>query len=137
MSRSILLTTSHTFCAAHQLSRSDWSADKNQKEFGKCARLHGHDYRLEVCLEGTIHPETGMLINSFEAERIVGEKIITLLDHQHLNEKIPFFQDHLPTAEWIAVWVYQELKEAFPEGCRLKLVRVYETPSLYSEYAEQ
>lgn len=130
----IELVCSYDFCSAHKLARDDWNEAQNRSVFGKCATLHGHTYRLEVVLEGKIPGDSGMLINGFDADRIVREKIVQKADHQYLNEAIPFFKTHLPTAEWIAFWVFEELKEAFPAGCSLKKIRVFETPTLYAEY---
>lgn len=134
--KNIKLTCSYDICASHQLRRSDWSDEKNREIFGQCARLHGHQYRLEITLEGPISEETGMLINGYEVDRVVQEKILAVMDHHHLNDDIPFFKDHLPTAEWIAVWAFRELKASFPEGVALGAVRIYETPQLFSEYSE-
>ena len=134
-SPTISLTASYDICAAHQLNRTDWDAQKNRAAFGHCADLHGHQYKLEVTLEGEIPAETGMIINGYEVDRIVREKIMSRIDHKFLNKDIPFFSEKLPTAEWIAVWAFGELKNAFPSACRLAKVRIYETPNLYAEYA--
>lgn len=130
----IRLTTSYDICASHQLARSDWSDEQNARAFGHCSRLHGHQYKLEITLIGDLPDDTGMLVNGYEVDRIVGKKIISKLDHRHLNADVDFFKEHLPTAEWIAVWVYGELQNAFPSRCRVEKVRIYETPSLYAEY---
>ncbi len=133
-SHTIRLSGSYDICAAHQLYREDWTADKNKEVFGHCANVHGHQYRLEIIVEGSIHPETGMLINGYDMDGIVKECIMNRIDHKFLNKDEPFFADHLPTAEWIAVWAFQTLKPAFPKHVKLARVRIYETPSLYAEY---
>lgn len=76
-----------------------------------------------------------MIINGYEVDRVVRERIMSRIDHKFLNKDIPFFQEKLPTAEWIAVWAFGELKNAFPPNCRLQKVRLYETPNLYAEYS--
>ncbi|MDO8519804.1 MAG: 6-carboxytetrahydropterin synthase [Deltaproteobacteria bacterium] len=131
----IALTTSYDICAAHKLWNKAWDETKNRAAFGHCADLHGHQYKLEVTLTGEISPDTGMLLNGHEIDRIIRDKILTRMDHKYLNDDIPFFKEHQPTAEWIAVWVFEELKGAFQVNCRLVRIRVYETPSLYAEYA--
>lgn len=130
------LTCSYDLCAAHKLFNPSWDEGKNRAVYGKCADLHGHQYRIEIALTGLIPPDTGMLINGFEVDRIVGEKILQKADHKYLNDDIAFFQKHPPTAEWIAVWIFDEIKNAFPSGVALKRVKVYETPSLCAEYPE-
>lgn len=130
----IKLTTSYPIYASHRLYRADWTDAQNQKAFGHCSRLHGHQYRLEVVLSGEIDPDTGMLLNGYEVDRIIRDKILSKLDHRDLNSEVEFFKAHQPTAEWIAVWIYDEIKSAFPANCRVKRVRVYETPDLCSEY---
>ena len=131
---SISLTTSYDICAAHKLWNPSWDAAKNRAVFGPCADLHGHQYKLEITLTGLINGETGMVLNGYEVDRIVKEAVINQIDHKYLNNDVPFFKDTLPTAEWIAAWVFGELKGVFPKNCTLKRIRVYETPSLYAEY---
>ena len=127
------LTTSYAICAAHRLYHPHWSEEKNRQVFGPCADLHGHQYRFEISVAGTVDPDSGMILNAFEMENIVREKVVSQVDHKYLNEAVPFFREKLPTSEWIACWVFQELKKAFPAGCELKQVRVYETPSLFAD----
>lgn len=130
----ISLTSSYDICAAHQLRRSDWNEKKNRAVFGHCADLHGHQYKVEITLVGEINPDTGMLINGYDVDQIFKKKIIEKIDHKYLNKDVSFFKKNLPTAEWIVVWVFGELKKAFPVGIILKQVRVYETPNLYAEF---
>lgn len=130
----IELTCSYDISAAHKLFNPSWDKDKNEKVYGKCAGTHGHQYRLEITIAGSIPKDSGMVINSFEVDRIVGEKIVRKMDHKYLNEDIEFFRDKVPTAEWISVWIFNELKNSFPKECNLKKVRVTENPTLYAEY---
>lgn len=130
----ITLTCAYTICAGHRLSRDDWSQDQNKHAFGKCTNSHGHHYRLEVILSGPMSLETGMLINGFDVDAIVKPVVFDVMDHHFLNDDIPFFKTHQPTAEWIAVWAFDALKESFPNGVTLKKIRVYETPDLAAEY---
>lgn len=131
----ILLSASYDICAAHRLHRQNWSEKKNRAIYGHCADLHGHQYKVEIVLQGEINIDTGMLINGHDIDKIFKKKIMSQIDHKYLNKDIPFFKKHLPTAEWIAYWVFEELKRACPAGCQLKKVRVYETPNLYAEYS--
>lgn len=127
------LTTSYDVCAAHKLWNSAWDEKKNREIFGHCADLHGHQYKLEITITGKIVPDTGMILNGYEIDRIVKEIILKEIDHKYLNEDVPFFKKTLPTAEWIAAWVFEKLEGAF-KNASLKRVRIYETPSLYAEY---
>lgn len=130
----INLVCSYPICAAHQLMRPDWTVEKNRQVYGKCAHIHGHQYTLELNLCGSINAETGMLINAFAVDDIVKPFITTYFDHKFLNQDVPFFHDRQPTAEWIAVWVFHELKGKFKTPVTLKKVKVYETPELAVEY---
>lgn len=130
----ITLVSSYSICAAHRLKRDDWSSEQNERVFGKCATLHGHEYKLEVHLTGEMSPETGMLINGFDVDTLLTTHILSVLDHKCLNDDVPFFKTHQPTAEWIAVWVYDTLKPVLPAHVTLSKVRIYETPSLAAEY---
>lgn len=91
---------------------------------GKCARLHGHSYRLEVALEGPLHgggPAAGMVEDFDAVSRIVKEAVVSELDHRSLNELI-----ENPTAENIVVWVWGHLAHRLPGLAELTL---WETPT--------
>lgn len=134
MANNITLSASYDICASHVLKRAEWDEATNLRHFGHCARLHGHQYKITLTLAGRISEQTGMLINGYEVDHIVQEKIIQVMDHRHLNEDIPFFKEHLPTAEWIAVWVFRQLQPAFPVHCNLTKVCIFETPTLFAEF---
>lgn len=134
MNPQIQLVCSYAVCAGHRLHRADWSPEKNHTVFGHCANNHGHQYRLDLVLCGPIHSDTGLLINGYDVDKIVKPFLAESFDHRFLNDDVEFFKTHQPTAEWIAVWVYEELKDHFPEPVELKKVRVFETPELAAEY---
>lgn len=91
---------------------------------GKCEKLHGHTYKLVVKLEGTADDE-GMIFDFVELKKIVKEKVIDKFDHSYINEIIK-----QPTAENIAVYVFNELKDVLKrDNCRLFEVEVWETKS--------
>lgn len=129
------LTSTYDIYAAHQLSRPEWTDSKNREVFGQCADLHGHQYKLVVVLEGRIQQDSGMIVNGYEMDRIVKEKVLTIIDHKFINDADVFFKDHLTTVEWIACWIFGKLKNEFPPHCRLKTIQVYETPSLFAVYS--
>lgn len=128
------LVSSYDICAGHRLYRKDWTPEKNRGVFGHCANNHGHQYRIELFLTGEISSETGMLINGYDVDSTVKPFLTQNLDHRFLNDDVAFFQDHQPTAEWIAIWLFTELKKLFPEHVELVRVRVHETPNLAVEY---
>ncbi len=137
MEKKINLICSYNICAAHRLYREDWSEEKNQEVFGKCSSVHGHQYTLDIVLSGEISPDTGMLINGYDVDKIVKSFLEERIDHKFLNEDIDFFKDHQPTAEWIAIWLFQELKSRFPSPVKLEKVKVYETPELAVVYSDE
>ena len=110
----MLLSKDFTFDAAHNLIHYH----------GKCERLHGHTYRLRVTLEGQPDAE-GMIMDFIELKQIVSERVLSRLDHAYLNDILP-----QPSAETIAVWIWNELAENVArENCRLYEVSVWETAS--------
>lgn len=105
------------FEASHQLRRDDWSEAENDAAFGNCARLHGHSYRLVVTLRGSIDPQTGMVMNFQQVKRLVRERVISRLDHQHLNEVV----GGLTTAENLLYWIAGQLLGPFSTDCLTRL----------------
>ena len=103
------------FSASHLYRRPDWSEDENRARFGKCANLpgHGHNYRLFVTVEGEIDPATGFIIDLGHLDRLVQEKVIDVLDHQHLNAALPEFGEggKIPSSENLILWILDRLQE--------------------------
>lgn len=113
------ITVSLTFAAAHQLP----------EHTGKCARLHGHTYGLEVTVEGTPQesgPAVGMVMDFADLRERVRELIVDRLDHQLLNDLF----DQVPTTETVAAWIYKRLQD---EGLPVVRVRLAEGPNSYAE----
>ncbi|MBD3298270.1 MAG: 6-carboxytetrahydropterin synthase [candidate division Zixibacteria bacterium] len=130
----IAVTRRAYFCAGHRYWRNDWSAEKNREVFGACANEHGHghNYMLDVTLEGEVDAKTGMLINLSELDQVVQERIITRLDHRNLNMDVPELGDEIPTTEVLARFIFEQLDGAFSAG-RLTRVRVFESNDLWAE----
>ncbi len=122
------VTVRKHFSSAHRLHRADWSLAKNNDVFGLCANPngHGHNYELEVTVEGEIDAETGMIIDMKELKTIVHESIIKEVDHKNLNMDVPFLDGVIPTAENIAVAFWEILDSRIPGG-RLYELRLQET----------
>jgi 6-pyruvoyltetrahydropterin/6-carboxytetrahydropterin synthase len=134
MPRCIVARRVH-FNAAHRLHNPAQSDAWNQATFGLCnnANYHGHNYELEVLVEGEIDPDTGYVIDIGLLKRIVEEKITSRLDHRNLNLDVPWFRDLLPSTENMAVVIWRELRPEIPQG-RLLRIRLWETPRNYVEY---
>ncbi|HEY0283241.1 MAG TPA: 6-carboxytetrahydropterin synthase QueD [Rhizomicrobium sp.] len=93
----------------------------------RCRRLHGHSYRVELKLEGPVDPATGFVADFFDIEKAFAP-VLARLDHRHLNTVEGLAN---PTAENIAVWIWQATKPALPQLCA---VTVHETKDCRAEY---
>jgi 6-pyruvoyltetrahydropterin/6-carboxytetrahydropterin synthase len=123
------------FNAAHRLFRPDWSDEKNQEVFGKCnnPNFHGHNYTLEVWIEGEIDTETGYVIDLKLVKDLVKKEIEERFDHRNLNLDCPEFQSLIPTAENIAVVSYDLLRDKIDSKFNLT-IRLWETENNIVEY---
>ena len=123
------------FNAAHRLYNKDWDDSRNQAVFGKCSNpnYHGHNYELEVGVTGTIHPETGFLINLDELKKIIKEEVEDQFDHKNLNLEVPEFRTLNPTVENIAVVIWNKLRAKLDTSYDLT-IKLYETPRNFVEY---
>lgn len=117
------------FNAAHRLYRKDWDDAKNLAVFGKCSNpnFHGHNYELTVSVTGTIDPETGFVIDMKELKDLIYSEVETAFDHKNLNVEVEEFQFLNPTAENIAVVIWNKLKPKLKIDMELS-VTLYETP---------
>ena len=124
------------FNAAHKLYRPDWSDEKNESVFGKCANdnFHGHNYDLTVSLTGKVDPETGYVYDLGKLKDIIKKEVEDYLDHKNLNLDIPEFKNLNPTAENIAILIYDRLINHFKPDYKLKIT-LFETPRNFVEYS--
>ena len=125
------------FNAAHRLFNPNWSDEKNEQIFGKCANKnwHGHNYILFVTVEGTVDPDTGYVIDLKVLSDIIKNRIVDKIDHKNLNLEVDFMKDTITTAENIAIKIYEELKSDIQAtGNNLYSVKLYETENNYVEY---
>jgi 6-pyruvoyltetrahydropterin/6-carboxytetrahydropterin synthase len=124
------------FNAAHKLFRPDWSDAKNKEVFGKCANenYHGHNYELIVSLTGEINQETGYVYDLGKLKNIIKVEVEEYLDHKNLNLDIDDFKSSNPSAENIAVLIYNRLIPHFDDNYKLKIT-LYETPRNFVEYS--
>ena len=125
------------FNAAHRLFNPNWSDEKNEQIFGKCANKnwHGHNYTLFVNVEGTVDPDTGYVIDLKVLSDIIKNRIVEKMDHKNLNLEVDFMKDTITTAENIAIKIYEELESDIQAtGNNLYSVKLYETENNYVEY---
>jgi 6-pyruvoyltetrahydropterin/6-carboxytetrahydropterin synthase len=131
----IYVTRREVFSASHRLFNPALSDERNTALFGKCNNPngHGHNYTLEVIVAGEINPETGYLIDLKLLKEIILENVIEKVDHKNLNVDVDFLKDKIPTAENIAVGIWDQLADKIPAG-KLFAVKLYETENNYVEY---
>ncbi len=129
------LTRRYRFSASHRLFRPEFSAEENDRLYGKCNNEggHGHNYRLEVTVGGAVDPQTGMVLNLVELDGVVGSEVLERFDHVYLNADKECFGEKVPTAENLCVEVFNRLKGKF-NGAALKRVRLEETSKNSFEY---
>lgn len=132
----IRVTRRYAFSAAHVLARSDWDEERNRATYGKCANPHGHghNYVLEVTVRGPVDPVTGRVIPIEQLDRVVHERVLSLVDHRFLNREVPAFEKEVPTAENIARFAWSALAGRLTPVA-LDRVRLVETENNAVEYA--
>lgn len=123
------------FNAAHRLFRADWSAEQNQEVFGKCnnPEFHGHNYELIVSVRGEIDPITGYVLDLKVLKDIIKKEVEEPFDHKNLNTQVTEFSKLNPTAENIAVVIFNRLKPHMDPSHSLKIT-LFETPRNFVEY---
>jgi len=124
------------FNAAHRLYRKDWDQGKNEAVFGKCSNpnYHGHNYELTVSVTGLIDPETGFVIDLKVLKDLIYHEIEIPFDHKNLNIEVEEFKDLNPTAENIAVVIWNRLRPKLKPDFELS-VTLYETPRNFVTYS--
>jgi 6-pyruvoyltetrahydropterin/6-carboxytetrahydropterin synthase len=131
----VTVSRSAHFNAAHRLYRKDWSDEQNNAVFGKCnnANFHGHNYELIVSVTGEIDPQTGYVIDIKILKDIIVDEVETPFDHKNLNLDVPDFADLNPTAENIAVVIWNRIRRRIDSAMDIEVV-LYETPRNFVTY---
>src|SRR3989339_1928871 len=131
----VFVTRRETFSAAHRLFNPDLTDEENEKIFGKCSNpnWHGHNYVLEVVVAGEINPETGFVIDVKELKEIINKYVISKVDDKNLNIDTDFMRGIIPSAENIAVAIWNQIKDRIPYG-KLYSVKLSETENNFFEY---
>lgn len=124
------------FSAAHRLHREDWSTEENRRVFGACSNphWHGHNYELEVTVEGEVDPETGFVMNLKELRDRVEDLVVADVDHRNLNLEVEWLEGTNPSTENLVVAIWDRLAGALPDGVELDRLVLRETPRNYVEY---
>jgi 6-pyruvoyltetrahydropterin/6-carboxytetrahydropterin synthase len=123
------------FNAAHRLHNPRLSDAENEAMFGVCGNpnFHGHNYELEISVDGDIDPRTGYVMDVQRIKQVAAECLLRYLDHKNLNLDVPWFADLNPTAENIAVVCWRVLQPAV-KPATLTRIRLWETDRIYVEY---
>jgi 6-pyruvoyltetrahydropterin/6-carboxytetrahydropterin synthase len=132
----VLVGRRESFSAAHQLWDPGLSDDENQRLFGKCATLHGHNYTLEVVVAGEIDPASGYVLDLKSLSDVIARRVIRDVDHSNLNTDVPWLKGLVPTTENLAHAIWERLRPELPDGL-LRLVRVWETDKNWAEVGDQ
>jgi len=137
----MLLTRKAEFSASHVCANPAWSDARNHAVYGPNANPngHGHNYVVEVSIEGEPDQVTGMVFDLRELKEILNREVIEPMDHRFLNREVPPFDRIVPTTENIAVEIWNRLAPSIDRvvghnNVRLKNVRLYETGDLYVDY---
>ena len=125
------------FSAAHRLFRSDWSDERNAEVFGDCSNpnWHGHNYELEVTVEGPVDPDTGFVMDLKHLKEVLERGVLSDVDHRNLNLEVEWLSGVNPTTENLTVAIWDQVVHALPEGVRLAKVVLHETLRNSAEYS--
>ena len=133
----MLLTRRAEFSASHVCAHPSLSESENGAIYGNAANPngHGHNYMVEVTVEGETDPVTGMVFDLRELKQILQDEVIEPMDHRFLNREVSPFDRVVPTTENVAIEIWTRLKARIDRtGVRLRNVRLYETADLYVDY---
>jgi 6-pyruvoyltetrahydropterin/6-carboxytetrahydropterin synthase len=127
------------FSSAHKLGRDDWSSARNQEVFGLCAspNWHGHNYELDVTVEGEVDEETGFVYDLKQLRELVEQRVVNDVDHRNLNVDVKWMQGVNPTTENLVVGIWNRIADGLPPGVKLVRIGLWETPRNYVEYDGQ
>lgn len=125
------------FNAGRSLWRADWPPEKNRAVYGdEGPHGFGHNFELQVSVEGPVDPESAMVVNLADLDRVLKEEVDRPLDHRNLNRDVPEFANTPPTGENLAAWIWRRVsarveREGWP--CRLAALRLRLTPDFSVE----
>jgi 6-pyruvoyltetrahydropterin/6-carboxytetrahydropterin synthase len=122
------LTSRYRFSAAHRLNTPALTTEENRNLYGKCNNPygHGHDYILDVTLEGPVDPD-GQIVNRATLDELVRRTVISRLDHKYLNADVTEFANMVPTTENLVSAIQAALERNWTLPARLAHLRIVET----------
>ena len=133
----MFITRKIDFSASHVCANPSLAPEENRRLFGNATIPygHGHNYVVEVTLEGDPDPVNGMVLDLKELKAILNREVVEPFDHRFLNKEVPPFDRTIPTVENIAIEIWNRIYPSLSQApAKLHSVRVYETPDLYVEY---
>jgi 6-pyruvoyltetrahydropterin/6-carboxytetrahydropterin synthase len=132
----VYITRIEHFNAAHKLFNPNWSKEKNEEVFGKCANenWHGHNFNLHVTVKGEPNPDTGFVFDAKRLSIIIKEHVTDILDHKNLNVEVPFLKDKICSIENLVIGIWNQLVQNMPADVTLHRLKLYETEKIYVEY---
>lgn len=133
----MLITRKAEFSASHFCRLANLSEEQNREIYGPDANPngHGHNYVLEVSIEGEPDPVTGMIMDLKNLKQIIEEEVIEPMDHRFLNHEVPPFDKIVPTAENLSADIWRRLEaRVATDRARLSRVRLWETADLYVDH---
>lgn len=124
------------FCSAHRLYHEEWSEERNREVFGDCSNpnWHGHNYVLDITVEGPVDPETGFVMDLKALKEAMNARVVQDVDHRNLNLEVPWLEGIKPSTENFAVAIWDRLADGLPEGVKLHRVYLQETHNNSVEY---
>ena len=132
----VTVTRRVRFNAAHRVHNPALSDEENDRLFGKCnnPNWHGHNYTLDVSVEGDPDPITGYVLDLARLKEIIEREVVSFVDHRNFNLDVPFMRDVIPTSENIAIVFWRRIE---PHVSPAKLIRIvlWETENNYVEYS--
>ena len=130
----VQITKRYFFSASHRLHTAQLSAEENSRVFGKCNHPwgHGHNYALDVSIEGAVNKQSGMIVSREVLDSLVKKAVTSRLDHANLNNDVPELFGTVPTTENLSLLIREWLRKSWPDSfgnqpVRLARVRVEET----------
>jgi 6-pyruvoyltetrahydropterin/6-carboxytetrahydropterin synthase len=133
----VYITRRETFNAAHKLWQPNWSEEKNNEVFGRCANKnwHGHNFILYVTVSGTPDPESGFVMNLKDLSAIIKKEVTEKLDHKNLNLDVPFLDGIMTSTENVIIAIWQILEPIIAGyGAALAKLKLVETENNFVEY---
>jgi 6-pyruvoyltetrahydropterin/6-carboxytetrahydropterin synthase len=132
----VYITRIEHFNAAHKLFNPNWSREKNEEVFGKCANenWHGHNFNLHVTVKGEPNADTGFVFDAKRLSIIIKEYVTDVLDHKNLNVEVDFMKNKICSIENLVIGIWNQLKPQMPIDVVLHSLKLYETDRIYVEY---